>query len=68
MNLPIPIPDLEKVNSEWWTLLLCGAIIAYKMRQVVSVTDPHIPLVGLDWGLFLGTAVFYVTRILKTEG
>jgi len=65
MNLPVPFPDLKKVSSEWWTLFLCGAIIGYKMRQKVAVTDPHIPLLGLDWGLFLGTAIFYVTRTLK---
>lgn len=64
MNLPFP--RIEELSFEWTLYLVVGAMISWRLRHVVFQTQPSKPLIGLDWGILLGSVIYYAPMIYNS--
>lgn len=63
----LTLPNLKAITWEWWLYLIAGALISFRVREVVSLADPSRPLIGLDYGLLLGSLAYYLIKVYKRD-
>lgn len=57
-------PTKDALTFEWILYLVAGAAIGYRLREAVLGVNPANPLVGLDWGVILGAAIYYSVKFM----
>ena len=58
----LPFPSFQELTITWSIFLLFGIMLGFQLRDVVFKADPSNSLIALDWGILVGSIIFYIFR------
>jgi len=64
--MSLPFPRISELSFEWALYFIVGAMISWRLRNIVFQTPPSRPLIGLDWGILVGSLIYYTPMVIDS--